>query len=107
MGAELLPDHILFAGGADAKVHGAPKTAGAGAALFAAGDAAAKVAAGELPPAPHADILGLGAGDSAAARIAVVVESLDLDLIVGALQGEITVGGDGLDDTVRGAAGVV
>src|SRR3569833_624817 len=42
MGAELLPDHILFAGGAGAKVPGAPmSTAGAGAALFAAGDAAA------------------------------------------------------------------
>src|SRR3569623_1957620 len=107
MGAELLPDHILFAGGADAKVPGAPMTAGAGAALFAAGDAAAKVADGELPPAPQEDFLGLGAGDTAAARISGGEESLDLDLNLGAQQAEITHGGDGLDDTVRGAAGVV
>src|SRR3569832_1877887 len=107
MGAELLPDHILFAGGADAKVPGAPMTAGAGAAVFAAGDAAAKVADGELPPAPQEDFLGLGAGDTAAARISGGEESLDLDLNLGAQQAEITHGGDGLDDTVRGAAGVV
>ena len=109
MGAELLPDHILFAGGADAKVPGAPmSTAGAGAALFAAGDAAAKVADGELPPTPQEDFLGLGTDGTAAARTPGGEESLDLDLNLGAQQAEITRGGgDGLDDTVRGAAGVV
>src|SRR3569833_170729 len=109
MGAELLPDHILFAGGADAKVPGAPmSTAGAGAALFAAGDAAAKVADGELPPTPQEDFLGLGTDGTAAARTPGGEESLDLDLNLGAQQAEIARGGgDGLDVTVRGAAGVV
>src|SRR3569832_2797512 len=81
--------------------------AGAGAALFAAGDAAAQGADGELPPAPQEDFLGLGAGDTAAARISGGEESLDLDLNLGAQQAAITHGGDGLDATVRGAAGVV
>lgn len=103
MGAELLPDHALFANSGSKESGAAMATSGAGAALFAAGDAA--VTDGELPPAPQEDFLGMDAPETATAS---GEPSLDLDLNLGGPQHvDEAAGGDGFDDRMRGAAGGV
>lgn len=102
MGAELLPDHALFASGASKGSDAAMATSGAGAALFAAGDAV--VADGELPPAPQEDFL-MDAHETATPS---GEPSLDLDLNLGGSQHmDAAAGGDGLDDMMRGGSGGV
>lgn len=102
MGAELLPDHALFASGASKGSDAAMATSGAGAALFAAGDAV--VADGELPPAPQEDFF-MDAHETATPS---GEPSLDLDLNLGGAQHmDAAAGGDGLDDMMRGGPGGV
>lgn len=98
MGVELLPDHALFASSASKGFGAAMATSGAGAALFAAGDAT--VADGELPPSSHEDFFGMDAHET---EMTSGESSLDLDLNLGGPQDmDVAAGGNGLDDMMRG-----
>lgn len=104
MGAELLPNHVLFSGASPAREQSAMSGAGAaaaGSALFAAGNATAADATSAY--AEQDDFFGFDPSKTPVAGQASAAEqSLDLDL--NPADAPLT-GGDGLDNTVAGTIG--
>ena len=103
MGGELLPNHVLFNGAASPRESGAA-TAGAGAALFAAGNATAKSDM-DAASADDDDYFGFNTAETRPSDKAhQVEESLDLDLNADEAH---LLNGDGLGETVAGSTGEV
>lgn len=103
MGGELLPNHVLFNGAASPRESGAA-TAGAGAALFAAGNATAKSDM-DATSADDDDYFGFNTAETRPSdNTHQVEESLDLDLNADEAH---PLDGDGLGETVAGATGEV